>query len=144
METRVVKADWAARIVLALVIGIPVLALAVDSDGDSIDDTLDNCPMVRNAGNAASLGVGFCDADLDGYGNACDGDFNQTNTVTVVDYSMFFVPNFVTGVDSGTGTDMNCNGEVNEVDFEDHFLPQLQRGLPGPSGLACAGTPGCQ
>jgi Ca2+-binding RTX toxin-like protein len=40
----------------------------IDSDGDGVADTQDNCPSVANADQA--------DADHDGLGNACDPDAN--------------------------------------------------------------------
>ena len=37
---------------------------------------------------------------------------------------------------------MNCDGVVNAVD-SGKFLGQLSAGVPGPSGLPCAGTVPC-
>ena len=98
--------------------------------------TFDNCTQLANQVQ--------CDTDQDGYGNQCDGDFNQSGAVNSLDYTMFFVPDFQTGTDSGRGTDMNCSGAVNSLDYTMFFVPQLQTAAPpGPSALACAGSVPC-
>ena len=98
---------------------------------------MDNCSMLPNDGPLRY------DTDLDGYGNACDGDFDQSLVVNAVDFGSLFLPDFATGIDSGVGTDMDCSGVVNAVDFGTYFLPQFTGGFPGPSGLPCAGTVPC-
>ena len=74
-----------------------------------------------------------CDSDGDGFGNRCDGDFNQTNTTNAADTTLFRAelgkpsigPTF-------NEADINCNGFVNSQDTT------LFRGLlgssPGPAG----------
>ena len=54
------------------------------------------------------------------------------------------MPDFKKGVDLPPvdGTDMDCNGSVNAVDFG-LFVPQFKAGKAGPSGLDCAGTIPC-
>ncbi|WP_216355496.1 thrombospondin type 3 repeat-containing protein [Geothermobacter hydrogeniphilus] len=52
----------ALSVLLVLLTVLP--ALAIDSDGDGIDDTIDNCPTIANADQA--------DADGDGIGDVCD------------------------------------------------------------------------
>ena len=47
----------------------------------------------------------------------------------------------LTGVDSGSGTDMDSNGSVGISDFN-LFLPGFRVGLPGPSGLVPDGDGG--
>ena len=111
----------------------------VDSDNDTVPDLFDNCLTLPNAPPLD------CDTDLDGYGNACDGDFNNSNGTDATDFSDYFLPDFAPpGIDSGTGTDMNCNDGntgVDATDFSNFFLPQFTgSGEPGPSGLPCAGT----
>jgi hypothetical protein len=96
---------------------------------------LDNC--------SALSGVPACDTDVDGYGNPCDGDFGQNGAVGVDDFATFFIPDFVAATDSGVGTDMDCGGSVGVNDFATYFIPQFVQALPGPSGLACAGTTPC-
>ena len=101
----------------------------LDDDGDGVANSADNCLFVSNAAPAN------CDTDSDGFGSACDGDFDQSGHVSATDFSDHFLPDFGTGTDSGTGTDMDCSGIVNATDFGTYFLPQfLPPGSPGPAG----------
>ena len=110
-----------------------------DTDGDGVPDASDNCLLVPNAPPLD------CDTDQDGYGNLCDCNLiNDHSFLTCREFWFREHPDFVTGVDSGTGTDMDCNGSVNANDFEDVFLPLWVTGpASGPSGLPCAGTVPC-
>jgi len=134
------KVGVLATMILGALIGYPIASsagLAPDVDTDGIPDVLDKC--VNDPRNASLT----CDRDQDGYGNVCDGDFNQSNTVVAADYGMFFVPDLSGGVDTGRGTDMNCSGTVTAADYGMFFVPQLSGGKPGLSGLTCAGTIPC-
>ena len=108
----------------------PCGGYGADSDCDTVIDALDNCLSKANAGAL------FCDSDNDGYGNACDTDYNQTFTTNVIDFGIF-KQNF----GQPGETDHNCNGTTNLLDFgvfkQNYGLP------PGPSGLSCAGTTPC-
>jgi hypothetical protein len=110
----------------------------MDSDSDGTFDVLDIC-------SADALSPSPCglDSDNDGYGNRCDGDFNNDGVVNAVD-SGLYLPDLGSGVPTaaGGGTDMNCDGVVNAVD-SGLYLGQLGAGAPGPSGLSCAGTVPC-
>jgi hypothetical protein len=106
-----------------------------DSDGDTVNDSCDNCVDVSNAGAAG------CDTDKDGYGNACDSDHNNDQTVNAADFG-FFLPDFLASSDMGTGTDNNCDTTVNAADFGT-FLPLFLIGKNGDSGLKCAGNAQC-
>jgi len=133
------KVGVLATMIFGALISFPIASfagLAPDTDGDGIPDVLDKC--MNDSRNAALT----CDSDQDGYGNVCDGDFNQSNTVTSADYSMFFVPR-LGKTDTGRGEDMNCSaGTVTSADYSMFFVPQLGK-TPGASGLACAGTIPC-
>jgi hypothetical protein len=142
------KVGVLATTMVALLIGFPIASfagLAPDADGDGIPDVLDKCTIdSRNATAPAT-----CDTDTDGYGNVCDPDFNQDNAVTSADFGMLFVPAFK-GIDPAPwpqGMDMNCDNAVTSADFGMFFVPKFKGALggakPGPSGLGCAGTPGC-
>jgi hypothetical protein len=112
---------------------------ATDTDGDGVFDVVDNCLARKNPPPSD------CDTDNDGYGNYCDGDFNNDKAVNATDFTARFLPDFKAGTDKVPidGTDMNCNGVVSATDYIPHFLPQFKQGKPGPSGLFCAGTVPC-
>ncbi|MBW2444528.1 MAG: hypothetical protein JRG83_01245 [Deltaproteobacteria bacterium] len=96
-----------------------------DNDGDGIDDSVDNCQLIKN--------VGQKDTDADGYGNPCDCDFDNDGSCNIADFSIFLTA-FQNQVDSGAGSDMNADGTVNIEDFG-LFLSGFQASVPGPSGL---------
>jgi len=139
------KVGVLATMVFATLIGYPIASfagLAPDADGDGIPDVLDKCTLdSRNATAPAT-----CDSDVDGYGNPCDADYDQNGGVNATDFSTYFVPAFKGG-SSARGQDMDCNGTTNSADFSSYFVPKFKGALggsvPGPSGLSCAGTPGC-
>ena len=112
-----------------------VFALAPDTDGDGIQDPIDNCRLTANPVQQ--------DANLDGYGNICDADINNSGTVTTADFGLL---RSVLGQTTGFSTtaaasDLNSSGTVTTADFG---LLRARLGLPpGPSGLACAGTIPC-
>lgn len=132
----------AAGIALLCAMGLAFASFAgpsTDTDGDGVFNVLDNCVSIPNAA------PGDCDTDNDGYGNMCDGDFDQNLSVVATDFNARFVPDFKAGVDKAPldGTDMDCNGAVVATDFNAKFVPQFKAGKPGPSGLFCAGTIPC-
>lgn len=78
---------------LALTLAGPPVR-AADSDGDGIDDSIDNCPWLPNAGQEDNDGdhignacdncpntanANQADADADGKGNVCDNCLNMSN-----------------------------------------------------------------
>ncbi len=112
-----------------------VFALAPDTDGDGIQDPIDNCRLTANPLQQ--------DANLDGYGNICDADINNSGTVTTADFGLL---RSVLGQSAGfsataAASDMNSSGTVTTADFG--LLRARLGTAPGPSGLACAGTIPC-
>jgi hypothetical protein len=111
-----------------------------DTDGDMVPDDFDNCLELANGPGDASNQV---DTDLDGYGNACDADYdNDANfEVSTTDFGIFLTA--FTAVVGGV-TDHDGDGITTTTDFGT-FLAQFQTpAIPGPqiglSGLACAGV----
>ncbi len=106
-----------------------------DWDNDGVADAADNCNVVSNSAQI--------DSDLDGFGNGCDGDFDNDGVIATSD---FLVIRRAFGSEAGAsefqpGADMDGDGIVGITDFI-----RWLRGFgaaPGPSGLACAGTPPC-
>ena len=102
-----------------------------DDDNDGIINIEDNCINVPNGpGDSATAGPSQYDSNGDGYGNACDADFNGDLVVNGIDVGPF-VGQFGT---IGPDADFNGDGVVNGLDvgtFVNSF------GLaPGPSGIA--------
>ena len=98
------------------------LLSGIDTDGDLVDDAIDNCTLVANADQR--------DTNGDGFGNICDADLtNDGPAVNLSDFSLF---RSVFGT-ADPDADFNGDGFVNLSDFA------LFRGMfgsaPGPSGL---------
>lgn len=108
-----------------------------DTDSDLVPDQFDNCRTLANGPNNGTNNQ--IDTDIDGFGNRCDADFNNTlGSVDLTDFNIFLgqFGNPATGV-----TDMNADGQTNLTDF--NLFVAAFGGPVGPSGLACAGTVPC-
>jgi hypothetical protein len=101
-----------------------------DTDRDGIANWRDNCTEVKNYEQA--------DSDGDGYGDACDADFDNNGFVTTLDFGVF-LQEFNSAEPSLC--DHNGDGLVSGADF--NIFMQYFGGVPGPSGLECAGTIPC-
>jgi hypothetical protein len=101
---------------------IRVLVEAADTDSDGIADSSDNCTLAPNAEQI--------DADADGFGNACDADFNNDCVVNFSDLGYLRTVFFTTDALA----DLNGDGVVN---FSDLGILRLAFfSPPGPSALA--------
>lgn len=95
-----------------------------DTDGDGVYDYEDNCYQIANATQF--------EADCDGIGNICDGDFNNDNTVDSLDTDIF-IQNFLS---ANAATDLNEDGISNFLDY--NILTDLIGQPPGPGGPAAS------
>jgi hypothetical protein len=93
--------------------------IADDRDGDGIADDVDNCTLLANAGQL--------DADGDGFGNACDADFNGDGAVNFADLATFRT-RFGT---RDAQADLTADGVVNFADLA--RVRELFGRAPGPS-----------
>ncbi len=108
-----------------------------DADGDSVCDAADNCTEVANADQL--------DADADGFGNACDADYDQSGAVLLADFQRL---REAFGSRAGDArfdavVDHDGSGSVALADlvrFRELYLAQRL----GPSGLDCAGRVPCE
>ena len=100
----------------------------VDSDGVS---PRDNCTLVPNPSQL--------DSDLDGYGNLCDGDFDEDGIVAATDIFHFKQAYHSVAGDLRYRADVDLDGDgaVSSSDFS-RFRSMYLRS-PGPSGYTCAG-----
>ena len=108
-----------------------------DQDGDGVLDGYDNCLLVPNGPGEDSNQV---DADGDGFGNACDADYDNDGYVVTNDFSRFVVAFQNGGGDPATDHDGSYGTTVSDFSV---FLSQFVAGVPGPSGLSCAGSTPC-
>ncbi len=95
---------------------------AADTDGDGIDDFNDNCTSFANEDQR--------DTDGDGFGNACDPDFNNNGVVDVQDFSRL---KSALGSDDAPDQDLNGNGIVDVLDFS--TVKSMLGKPPGPSAV---------
>ena len=100
-------------------------------------DDEDNCVDTPNPSQA--------DTNSDGYGNACDPDYNNDDVVGIPDFNVFRA-SFGTGLgDPGYNPDCDHSEPPDDVVGIPDFNPPRSYfgGPPGPSGLDCAGTLPC-
>ena len=129
------------KLKLALLVGLFAFGYAmsaaagavVDTDSDLVPDQFDNCRLVANGPNQ---GTNQVDSDLDGYGNRCDTDYDNSLTTTTADFGQFLA---TFGTNNLGETDADGSGTITTADFG-VFLGKFSAapGAPGPSGLACA------
>jgi len=110
-----------------------------DGDSDLVPDAFDNCSTIANGPNDPANQL---DTNADGFGNACDPDYDNNGATTTTDFTVFF--NAFTAAAPNPDTDHDGNGATTTTDFTT-FFNYFSNGnaAPGPSGLACAGTIPC-
>ena len=104
-----------------------------DEDGDGIPDAADNCLELANADQ--------CDGDLDGYGNACDADYNDDGLAGIQDFNAFRAAFGQSVPPADPELDHVCDGAIGVPDF--NAFRSLFGTAPGPSGRTCAGVAPC-
>ena len=96
-----------------------------DTDGDTLQDYLDNCIEVANADQL--------DTDGDGYGNMCDGDLNDDGSTNTLDLNLYKLAHRTSLGDANYNADADFNGDgtINTLDL--NIYNGLHRKPPGPS-----------
>ncbi|MEO0423956.1 MAG: choice-of-anchor J domain-containing protein [Pseudomonadota bacterium] len=123
--------EWYAQVDDVRVSAVGCGAEESDLDNDGLVNSLDNCITVPNGPDRPDAGgqVQF-DADSDGFGNACDADFDNDCFVGEVDLNLM-IAGFMTTTPL---LDLDGSGLVDGRDIS-RLLRQAGR-PPGPSGLA--------
>jgi hypothetical protein len=103
-----------------------------DGDTDGIPNNIDNCTAKPN--------LNQYDADLDGFGNYCDADFDQTNVVSIGDFVQFRAC-LGSSDPSCAEQDLDGDGTVEEGDDFAIFVSLFTAQNPGPSGSRCKKLP---
>jgi cysteine-rich repeat protein len=108
---------------------------APDADSDGVPDAEDNCLVDANPGQV--------DTSQDGFGNACDADWNEDGVVGGPEILMLGASFGRTDSDPGFDPDMDSGSDGVIGGPELLLIGRQFGGPPGPSGLACAGSPPC-
>ena len=117
--------------------------LCEDADDDGVIDLGDNCVLGGEYGGKRT-NPDQCDRDEDGFGNLCDGDYDNNLWMGLSDLIILSraYPSQEGDFNWNPIVDMNCDGGVGVMDYV-LFMNQTS-GAPGPSGLFCAGDPAQQ
>lgn len=103
-----------------------------DADSDSVCDVIDNCSAKANPTQT--------DTNSDGYGNACDADWDNNGIVGVQDLGLYQTHLFHPAGTDPLDAEIDCqeppNGVVGVQDMGCWMVGF--GGPPGPSGLYCA------
>ena len=118
-QARARNGDGVETIIVPLGLQSTDFCGTMDTDGDGVDDSVDNCTLVSNSAQQ--------DTDNDGFGNACDTDFNNDGVTNGLDVGLLKAA-FGT---SGPDEDLNQDGVVNGLDVG--ILKQYFGSAPGPS-----------
>jgi hypothetical protein len=128
-----------------LMVGLSVSSMAgvqLDTDVDGWVDTGDNCVLTANGPLAQT---GSCnsqeDGNIDGYGNPCDSDTDNDGATGLSDVSATLAAS--KAVSTNPIYDYDCDGAAGLADVSKALSDSKAVRTPGPSGLACAGTPPC-
>ena len=97
---------------------------AVDTDHDGVVDDADNCLLTPNPDQR--------DTDADGFGNACDADFNNNGKVDSNDLSKFKLHYGGSAAD-WPDYDLNGDGKIDAGDLA--IFQHLFGTAPGPTGV---------
>jgi hypothetical protein len=106
-----------------------------DADSDGVTDAEDDCLL---AANTSQL-----DVDQDGYGNACDADYNNDGLVGAPDSAALARAFGATTESPDYDPKLDANGDGVIGTAELALLARSFGQPPGPSGLACAGSTPC-
>lgn len=103
-------------------------AHTADSDSDGVDDLLDNCVSIANGPLLTSPagGASQVDRDRDGFGDRCDGDYNNNGQVNAQDKLIFYDYRSAGDIRA----DISGNGYVNAQDTA--LFTSLLGSPPGP------------
>jgi hypothetical protein len=108
---------------------------APDADAEGVADADDRCTLVANPTQL--------DTNRDGYGNACDADYDDDGSVGASDFVALRQAYGSSVGDPGYDPDLDANGDGAIGSAEFVLLRSAFGYPPGPSGLACAGTIPC-
>ncbi len=106
--------------------GIELEPTIVDLDGDTVDDSVDNCPQEGNADQT--------DTDEDGLGDACDDDLDGDGLPD--NWEM----NYFTNLDQGAAGDPDEDGDSNLTEYENGTDPTVAYNFTMAMGVM--GAPG--
>ena len=104
-----------------------------DSDNDGVPSFADNCLLDQN-GPSGGACANQEDGDNDGFGNACDSDFNNNGATELADLGAMLAA--ATSGSTDPNFDLNCNGAAELSDLGKTLADATIGKVPGPSCCA--------
>lgn len=117
--------------ILLMTFGLATSGMAgtvADGDSDRIPDVFDNCTLIANGTEPGGTCSNQIDSDGDGFGDACDTDYDQDGITALSDFQIL-----VAAVGTANPViDVDCDGIVSLSDFL--ILVGNVGTAPGPAG----------
>jgi hypothetical protein len=110
---------------------IVTITADLDTDGDGVPQSLDNCTAVANTDQRDT------DTPKDGYGNLCDGDLNNDGSTNTLDLQLYKGMHRTQAGNPNYNPDADFNGDG----FIDTLDLNIYKGLhSSPPGPSCCGA----
>ena len=117
-----IKSNVCRLFILSLLTAMSGQVFAQSLDGDTIDDSIDNCTQVANEEQR--------DTDGDGFGNYCDPDLDNNSVDNSIDYNLLKLEFY----SNNANADFDGDTQVNFSDLG--IMKSFLGGPSGPSALS--------
>jgi hypothetical protein len=111
---------------LALISSVDAQSLP-DADADGVPDLIDNCTVQKNPEQI--------DDDIDGFGNRCDADLDESGVVTINDFNLFRTCFLEAANNQAFNLSCDFDGSRTITGLDAKIFSALYGKKPGPSAF---------